>query len=248
MDLNRVIVDEINSFVEKASEKVKYRKPLVGFAYAKNPEFKKLKDIIMQNHLLPSDLLPDAISVISFFLPFTESLVTINRNHGYISKEWAEAYVETNKLIDEIIEHMKNVLKNYGIKCSSNPARMPFDKEILMHKWSQRHVAKICGLGNFGINNMLITAYGCAGRYGSFVIDVPLNYNNPITEEYCLYKRNGSCKACIKACPIEALTIEGFDRHKCYAWVNEVNNYYSDLDECDVCGKCITVPCAFKIS
>lgn len=247
MNLNELIINEINSFTEKAAKRVKYRKPLVGFAYANNPDFQKLKYIVVQNHFLPSDIMSGAISVVSFFLPFSESLVSTNNNHSYVSKEWAEAYIDTNKLIDEIIQHMKNILKSYGVKSSSNPARRPFDKEILMHRWSQRHVAKICGFGNFGINNMLITASGCAGRYGSFVIDAPLNYNNPVTEEYCLYKKNGSCKACIQACPTKALTTEGFDRHKCYAWVNEVNNYYSDLDECDVCGKCITAPCAFKI-
>ncbi len=246
MGLKELIIKEINDFVTESKKKIEYRKPLIGFADAKNPLFEELKDIAAPNHYMPTDLLPDAVSVVSFFLPFTEDLVKINKEHHYIAKEWAIACVETNKFIDEIIVHMKGFLKGRGINCSNNPAREPFDKEILMHRWSQRHVARICSLGNFGINNMLITKSGCAGRYGSFVINKPVQYDNPITEEYCLYKIKGSCKICVEACPTGALTLEGFDRYKCYDWLKDVNDYYSDLDECDVCGKCITIPCAFK--
>lgn len=247
MNLNNLIIKEINSLVEKSKKTTKYKKPLVGFADANHPDFKDLKNIAASNHYLPSDLLIDGVSVVSFFLPFTEELVAINKNHHYISKEWAIAYVETNNFIDEIIVDIGVFLGTRGIKCSSNPARESFDKNMLMHRWSQRHVARICGLGNFGINNMLITKSGCAGRYGSFVINVPLEYDAPCVEDYCLYKRNGSCRTCVDACPTEALKVEGFDRHKCYAWLKETDNYYSDLDECQVCGKCITVPCAFRI-
>ena len=247
MELNEVICNEIKLFVKNCDKVTKYREPLVGFCDAKSPDFEELRVIAAPNHYMPTDLLPEAVSVVSFFLPFTEELVDINQNHSYISKEWAVAYVETNKLIDEIVVHMGEFLKKFGVKCSSNPAREGFSQEILMHRWSQRHVARICGLGNFGINNMLITKSGCAGRYGSFVIDTPLDYNKTNTEEYCLYKKDGSCGVCVDLCPTGALTADGFDRHKCYAWLKETNDYYSDLDECDVCGKCITVPCAFEI-
>ena len=116
-----------------------------------------------------------------------------------------------------IIQHMKGILEDIGVKSSDNPARMAFDMERLIHRWSQRHVARICGLGNFGINNMLITEMGYAGRYGSFVIDAALPYNEYVMDEYCLYKSNGNCAVCVKACPTGALTLDGFDRYKCYS-------------------------------
>ncbi len=247
MELNNIITKELISFVKKNKKTTRYREPLIGFADASHPDFDDLKNIAAPNHYLPSDLLEDGVSVVSFFLPFTEELVITNKNHDYISRKWAAAYVETNNFIDEIIVHMKDFFRTFSIDCSNNPARESFDKDMLMHRWSQRHVARICGLGSFGINNMLITKSGCAGRYGSFVINAPLDYNAACKEEYCLYKRNGSCKACVESCPTGALTVDGFDRHKCYAWLKEVDNFYSDLDECEVCGKCITIPCAFKI-
>ena len=228
-NLEEIIKNIIYTYAEKPENGVVYRNPLVGFSDAKNEAFKNLRNITTPDHLLPTDILPNALSVVSFFLPFTEELVNTNKKHEYVSKEWAKAYIETNKLIDRIIEHIKTVLATYGVQCSDNPARMPFDKERLVHRWSQRHVARICGLGNFGINNMLITDIGCAGRYGSFVINAPLNYNKPVTEEYCLYKKT-DLQSMHSSMPVGSLTTDGFDRYKCYEWVKEVNNYYSDLE------------------
>lgn len=242
MNYNDLIIKEIEFLVKKSERNTKYRKPLIGFADSKNCAFRGLKDIISSNHLLPYDLLPEASSVVSFFLPFTEELVSINEKHSYVSEEWAIACIETNELINEIINYIGESLKGHGVMCSNNPASEYFDKQKLVHRWSQRHVAKICGLGNFGINNMLITELGCAGRYGSFVIDMPLIYNDSCTEEFCLYKKNGSCMVCIESCPTGALAVNEFDRYKCYAWLKEVSSPYN----CDVCGKCITIPCAFK--
>lgn len=245
-NLDSIIKNEIVDMLKKSNNGIAYREPLIGFSDADSKSFLDLKKVAAPDHFLPSDLLKEAKSVVSFFLPFTEDLVKKNKSDAYVSKDWAVAYIETNRYIDVIIQHMKVMLEGMGIKCSDNPARMHFDKEKLMHRWSQRHVARICGLGNFGINNMLITKIGCAGRYGSFVIEAELPYNQYVNDEYCLYKINGSCKACVKACPTGALTVNGFDRHKCYSLLKEVNAYYSDLEECDVCGKCIAVPCAFK--
>lgn len=245
-NIDSIIKNEIAAMVKNSVNGVLYREPLIGFADADSPEFMNLKKIIASDHLLPSDLLEGGKSVVSFFLPFTKDLVKKNNDDSYVSKDWAIAYIETNKFIDVIIQHMKGILEGMGIKCSDNPARASFDSERLIHRWSQRHVARICGLGSFGINNMLITDIGCAGRYGSFVVDAVLPYNEYIADEYCLYKRYGRCAACVNACPTEALTVEGFDRYKCYSWVKKVDAHFSDLGECEVCGKCITVPCAFK--
>lgn len=243
--IESIIKNEIIAMVNGSGNGIVYREPLIGFADAGSNAFQDLKRIVAPDHLLPSDLLKEAKSVVSFFLPFSEGVVKKNRDDSYVSKDWAIAYIETNKYIDVIIQHIKGLLEEMGIKCSDNPARMHFDQERLIHIWSQRHVARICGLGNFGINNMLITDIGCAGRYGSFVIDAVLPYDEYIEDEYCLYKRDGSCAACIKACPTGALSVEGFDRYKCYEWVKKVDEHYSDLEECEVCGKCIAVPCAF---
>lgn len=246
VSLNNYIEDEIKSLLNSFKKSDIYRTPLVGFGDADNPLFKKLKDVASEDHMTPDEILPGAKSVISFFIPFKEDLIKINKNHSYVSREWASAYIETNSLINEIIQQLRQKLETLGIKASENPAKLGYDHEKLMARWSQRHIAYVCGLGTFGINNMLITKEGCGGRYGSFVIDKKLEFTETIAEEYCLWKRNKSCGVCIKACPVEALTEEGFDRYKCGKRCSEVDKYYSDLDECESCGKCLTGPCAHR--
>jgi len=83
-------------------------------------------------------------------------------------------------------------------------------------------MAYICGLGIFGLNQLIITKSGCAGRFGSFVIDREVDYDNPVTEQYCLYKNNKSCGVCVKTCPSGALTFEGIDKPKCSKWINDI--------------------------
>jgi epoxyqueuosine reductase len=246
ISLNKYIEKEIKEIILNSKNGSIYRDPLVGFGNPENPLFMQLKTIVDNDHLLPEDFLPGAKSVVSFFIPFKEDIIINNKNHSYVSKEWAVTYIDTNKLINEVVQKIKQKLTAIGINASDNPAKLGFDRSKLLSQWSQRHIAYICGLGTFGINNMLITEEGCGGRYGSFVIDKELDYTPTITDEYCPWKKNRSCGACIKSCPVSALTEEGYDRFKCFEMCSGVNNYYNDLEECDVCGKCLTGPCAFK--
>lgn len=85
-------------------------------------------------------------------------------------------------------------------------------------KWSQRHVAYVCGHGTFGLNNMLISDRGCVGRYYSIITALPIETDPVVTEERCLYKRNGGCKLCVKRCVAEALTEKEFKGSN--AWIS----------------------------
>jgi epoxyqueuosine reductase QueG len=69
-----------------------------------------MKEIIGPHHLHPTELLPDAQTVISFFLPFVKTIITANRENLPIAREWAVAYVETNKLIATISTELKREL------------------------------------------------------------------------------------------------------------------------------------------
>lgn len=244
--LNKYIENEIRAIILNSKNGNIYRTPLVGFGSADNPLFEKLRDIVAKDHLIPEDFIHNAKSIVSFFIPFKQDIIINNMNHSYVSKEWAITYIDTNKLINEVVQKMKEKLNNMGINVSDNPAKLGFDRSKLLSQWSQRHVAYICGLGTFGINNMLITEVGCGGRYGSFIIDKELDYTPTIEDEYCPWKKDKSCGVCIESCPVGALTEQGYDRFKCFEMCSEVNNYYNDLEECDVCGKCLTGPCAFE--
>jgi epoxyqueuosine reductase len=239
-----VMVDAVGSYRGKTA----YRTPLVGFAPADDPRFATLKEAVGPGHLMPQDLLPAARSVVAFFIPFTGELVRLNRDDPHVSRAWAEAYVETNRLIDDVCHTLADALGGRGVRAAWQQPTHNFDPHTLTSFWSHRHVAYLCSLGAFGRHHLLITAAGCAGRLGSLVLDAEL----PIAaaeapREFCLYRRGRSCQACIRRCPSGALTADGLDRQRCYRHVLEVADHFRDLGLCDVCGKCATGPCALEV-
>jgi epoxyqueuosine reductase QueG len=108
-------------------------------------------------------------------------------------------------------------------------------------------VAAIAGLGSFGLHHMLITDAGCAGRFGSLVVDAALEPTaeaGASTGERCRYLRDGGCRVCVERCPAGALTEAGLDKQRCYAWLLQVAERFREVGLADVCGKCATGPCA----
>lgn len=242
-----VITKFIQAYVEQYPDKyqvpVLWRTPLVGFADAFDSYIRNLPELILKEHKLPQDFMEDPTAVISYFLPFRPELAQTNTGvpDHYASSAWAEAYTITNTMIGRLNQALAEKITAMGYRAAvpDNVGMLP---EVLMSNWSQRHLAYAAGLGTFGINNMLITARGCCGRYGSIVADIPVLKPGALKQENCLYKRNGGCKKCIKNCFSGALTTEGFDREKCFSACSRNLERYG----VDVCGKCdVDIPCAF---
>lgn len=240
------VIKLINYQTENADTITQYRKPLVGFASAHDPLFDQMKEIIGPHHLHPTELLPDAQTVIAFFLPFTKTVITANRENPQIAREWAVAYIETNKLIATISAELTKELSALGINVVTQSATHNFNEQDLTARWSNKSVAYVAGLGTFGINHMLITAAGCGGRFGSTVISAEILPSPRPTIENCLYIRDSKCQFCVNNCPTGALTIQGLDKQRCYAHLLEVDKQFPDLGLCDICGKCAVGPCAMK--
>ena len=247
-NLEAFIVAFVRQEVAWAGTETRYRQPLVGFAAAADPRFPQLRELAEPTHLLPGDLLPAARSVVSFFLPFAEEVVEANRvARGQVAREWALAYVETNALINRIAQGLIAALAERGVRAAAEPATHNWDPVTLVSRWSHKSVAAIAGLGSFGLHHMLITDAGCAGRFGSVVVEAEL----PPTAEpgvaarvRCRYLHDGSCMTCVQRCPVGALTKDGLDKRRCYRWLLRVAENFGDLGLADVCGKCATGPCA----
>jgi epoxyqueuosine reductase QueG len=216
-----------------------------------------LKKAVSSTHLLPDDILPNAQSVIAFFIPFTETVVEGNREGEAASAEWALCYIRTNELIAKISNALETMFAQDNLKTGKIPATHNFDEERLVSDWSHRHIAYLAGLGTFGLNNMLITVQGCCGRFGSIVTE--WEYTGPpgtgtVPEEKCLFKRNGNCGLCVKRCPAGAYTLKtdgkdgvNFDRKSCYSLCLKNAEKHKDLGYADVCGKCLVgLPCSTK--
>ena len=238
------IIEYVKSYPDRKNVKNIWKEPIVGFADANGSYISALKEIVTPEHLLPGDFMENPNIVISYYIPFTEELATLNMNveGNLAAREWSDAYNLTNTMIHDINQHIVEWLTDIGYRAAS-PTGVVFDKKLILSNWSQRHIAYAAGLGTFGINNMLISEKGCCGRYGSVVVDISVESDRILTEERCLYKKNGSCKKCVKNCFSGALTTEGFDRKKCF----EICMMNDAKTGADVCGKCdIDIPCAFK--
>lgn len=221
-----------------------YRLPLVGFTSAQHPGFHELRKVVAPDHLLPEEILPGACSVIAFFIPFAPQLVLENASRTDVARSWAEAYVETNRSIQDIYGQLSHALRPKGVRAEGVRPTHNFDPIRLVSRWSHKHVAYLCGLGTFGVHHQLITPSGCAGRIGSMVLDAETESSEPLGQELCIEKAGGECGMCVAHCPTGALTSEGLDKEKCYAWLLEVDRRFSDLPSTDVCGKCSVQRCA----
>ncbi len=245
-DLAQFVEATIRHLVTGADASTGYREPLVGFAAADNPRFAELQHVAEPSHLTPGELLPGARSVVSFFLPFAPEVVEANaREREKVARAWAVAYVETNALIGRITAHLIEVLGRQGVLAAAEPVTHNFDPVSLVSRWSHKSVAVIAGLGSFGLHQMVITEAGCAGRFGSLVIDAPLPIAPAPNHERCLYFHDGSCLECVLRCPVRALDASApLDKQRCYQRLLDVARQYENLGLADVCGKCAIGPCS----
>ncbi|MDR1045090.1 MAG: epoxyqueuosine reductase [Candidatus Adiutrix sp.] len=244
--------DEIKSFIVRtvagADPGGWYRTPLAGFSSADDPLFEEIIRIVGDHHLRPRDVWPGVRTVLSFFIPFSGTLVRGNRGRGPVSRDWGLSYVRTNALIGRLGRDLIQMAGARGHPAAAIPATHNFDSDTLRSAWSHRSAALVAGLGRFGLNNMLIGPSGCAGRYGTVFLSSRLEPDPRPEEEFCLYFKSGQCRACLAACPVGALGAEGFDRFKCYARLKE-NSAGLNIEgrQVDVCGKCVVSgPCALK--
>jgi epoxyqueuosine reductase QueG len=245
--IHQEIQRTISGYVSKKASKSNWREPLVSYASASDSLFLELKILAHPGHLLPTELLKGAQSVIAYFLPFEKSICSNNAKGTLASREWATVYAETNELIGLINAHLSDLLRAEGFATSQVPATHNFDPKILMSAWSHRHVAYIAGLGTFGLNRLLITEQGCGGRLGSLVTDLSLVPSPRPEGEFCLYRADGSCTKCVQKCAAKALGRETFDREACYQVLLH-NEAILEMSGCaDVCGKCSCgLPCSSR--
>lgn len=248
-DLEHRLHEWIQNYMHSTGAQTRWGEPLVAIADARDPLFCTLPRITHGDHLLPHNLIANARSVISYFLPLDEATVHSNRGGKWASQAWAQAYIETNTLIPLLNEFLQGILRESGYDCQPRPPTHDFSSEKLMSRWSHKHVAFIAGLGTLGTHGMLITEKGCSGRLGSLITTMPLPTTPRPRREYCLQHQGLTCFACIDACPHGFLQQEGLDAQGCYSILLAHARTFAHLQgTADVCGKCAVMgPCAQKM-
>jgi epoxyqueuosine reductase QueG len=92
---------------------------------------------------------------------------------------------------------------------------------------SHKHAAVACGLGKFGLNNLVLhSAWGPRIRLTTVITDAELQYDRVSKRNPC---PGHECKACVKICPVHALDEWhgkydpsrgwGIDKKKCYDYI-----------------------------
>ncbi|MCL2761361.1 MAG: hypothetical protein FWD70_06930, partial [Desulfuromonadales bacterium] len=96
-----------------------FEPPLIGIANADDPIFRELqnKEVIGNHFMLPTEWLPEAKSVISFFFPFTRQIIESNRNDmSWPSDEWLHGRIEGQSFISGFTAALVDYFKGFSIE------------------------------------------------------------------------------------------------------------------------------------
>lgn len=230
----------LNTAGEIGLDKI-YDKPLVGSAKAGDALFGMLKaeDVVGPQHLLPGDWLPEAKTVIAYFLPFSQPVRTANRQGEQPAVEWLYARIEGEAVNNAVRKYLLSWFQEAGYQAIAPGMDSRFSVVNRRSNWSERHVAYIAGLGTFSLNRSFITKAGAAGRLGSVIVTAelePTRRDYQTYDEYCSH-----CGACIKRCPVKAIDESGKNNDLCSRFLDSTAERYKPRYGC---GKCQTaVPC-----
>jgi len=242
-----------------------YEAPIIGFAAADDEYFTMLKQpqAIGRHFMLPQEWLPQAKTVISMFLPFTDAVKRSNREDDrWPSKEWLHARVEGQAFINKLCLFVSSELTKAGYKSlvpslderfwskaesnerENDPIEARKQAPSFTSNWSERHVAFVCGLGTFGLSKGIITRRGTAGRLASIITDLYVEHDRRPYED--IYEYCTKCGACARNCPAKAISLEKGKNHEiCSQYLNRVKDKFRPRYGC---GKCqVKVPCESAI-
>jgi epoxyqueuosine reductase QueG len=170
----------------------------------------------------PCDFVPRARSVVTFGVALLHQSLyweghlseseLVPREHrkdvlqNYLYRE--TGYIMVNRLLDMLGLRLANFLESKGFSSLFFPATYgtgsvwEYIKERIpsgFGLFSQRHAAVMAGLGEFGLNNVVVTPeYGPRIRFNSVISEAELEPNPLLKKKVCLGE---SCSICLNNCP-----------------------------------------------
>lgn len=190
----------------------------------------------MENHadkrVDPTKLLEGAHSVISVLLNYYPAENQKDPAAPVISK-----YAYGGDYHDVIRSRLQELLHYIQVNIAPATGRAFVDSApVLDRAW-----AALAGMGWIGKNTNLITPEsGSFFFIGSLIVDIPLQYDQPI-QDFC-----GDCNRCIRACPTSAIIAPRLiDARKCISYLTIENReeidagfrdqFNSRVFGCDIC-------------
>lgn len=253
--------NSLHAFDEKA-----WDTPLIGVARGDDPLFTEYKQIIGTVHWTPAEAFalayPDRavtaeeLRVVCWILPQTERTRReqreetevpaprwiYSRHYGELFNEWLRC-----KVRDEFI--------GMGLKATA-PILLPdwayrqTPEAGLCSNWSERHAAYAAGLGTFGLSDGFISEVGKAIRIGSVIVSADIETTPRRATSHtanCLFYARGTCGACIKRCPVTAISRAGHDKNACHNYIRQITSPHAQQlsgQNVTPCGLCqVRIPC-----
>lgn len=144
-------------------------------------------------------------------------------------------YRQANYQLDRIAFLIAEKLQSLNCRALAIPASQIINRAPMTGHISHKLLGYQAGLGFIGRNNLLVhPRYGAQLRYVSVLTDLSLEPDTPIHDN-C-----GSCRACISACPANAIKEEpsSFELNACYAKLCEFTRIpFIGQHICGVCVK-----------
>jgi len=228
--------------------------PIFGFGDPSDPYFTELDGTDLKM-IHPNEWLPSVKTIISVFFPYSAELKRSNKiKKDRLSYEWLHVRIDGQALINKFLKDVRSELEKEGYDSvipSQDPRfqasgfrNPPKDLSKFTSNWSERHAAYVCGLGTFSLTRAMITEKGAAGRFGSILTTTEEKFTE---RSYTgIYDNCTMCGACIKKCPVSAITLkEGKDNSKCAEYLKGILDTHDPYYGCSECQ--VGVPCENKM-
>ena len=209
--------------------------PLVGFASADSwnePVF----DLWVPEQFRPRAIYPETNTVIVIGIPVSLPVLETSPSIFY-----HELYKTVNTLLDLSSYRISIMLNELGYPSIALPrdgyGSISVLKENPAAFFSHRHAAFLAGLGNFGVNNMILTpGYGPRVRFTSIFTNAKIRGGEIMHTPLCT-----RCMRCVTICPVNALQEEDYpagitDKKTCTSRSEDLSKHYISP-----CGFCIKV-------
>ena len=266
--ITQLINESANNHLHDLDERA-WREPLIGIAAGDDPLLMTYKQVIGDVHWTPTEAMsiayPDVVfdprnlRVICWILPQTQETVLEQRQQDKLpGRRWVLSRYYGEKFNEWLRLTLRNEFSQQGIRATA-PTLLPdwayrqTPQAGICSNWSERHAAYAAGLGTFGLSDGLITEEGKAVRIGSIIVESDLEVTPRTAKTHtanCLFYAKGTCGACIKRCPADAISPSGHDKIACHNYIRSVTAPYAKQlsgQEVTPCGLCqVRIPCEWQ--
>ena len=181
----------------------------------------------------PTDILPTAKNVIVGAVHVLDSVYDL----PYTRYEYTNQFFILNSRMNSMATRLCEFLESEGYRNLPIPAAYPRVNKDLCGILSHRHAAVAAGIGEFALNNMLTTPqYGSKVRLITIITEAELDADEPYVESICKNTRDTCQLACVRNCPVQAISEDGkVNKDLCLRYQEQIMPWSAAELRCGVC-------------